>query len=121
MGRLENKTAVITGAATGIGQATAEVFANEGARVIIGDINKDQMEETVDAIRKNGGQAESFHLDVSDENSVKAFAMHAERLIFCLIMPALIRKAERCTNIRLTCLTALSLSTCAAHSFAANI
>ncbi|ARB39148.1 SDR family oxidoreductase [Bacillus subtilis] len=74
MGRLENKTAVITGAATGIGQATAEVFANEGARVIIGDINKDQMEETVDAIRKNGGQAESFHLDVSDENSVKAFA-----------------------------------------------
>ncbi|MFP9216736.1 SDR family NAD(P)-dependent oxidoreductase, partial [Enterococcus faecalis] len=47
MGRLENKTAVITGAATGIGQATAEVFANEGARVIIGDINKDQMEETV--------------------------------------------------------------------------
>ncbi len=44
------------------------------ARVMIGDINTDQMEETVDAIRKNGGQAESFHLDVSDENSVKAFA-----------------------------------------------
>ena len=52
MGRLENKTAVITGAATGIEQATAEVFANEGARVMIGDINTDQMEETVDAIRK---------------------------------------------------------------------
>lgn len=52
MGRLENKTAVITGAATGIGQATAEVFANEGARVMIGDINKDQMKETVEAIRK---------------------------------------------------------------------
>ncbi|MCY9119692.1 SDR family oxidoreductase [Bacillus spizizenii] len=74
MGRLENKTAVITGAATGIGQATAEVFANEGARVMIGDINKDQMKETVEAIRKNGGEADAFHLDVSDENSVKAFA-----------------------------------------------
>ncbi|MEC1650295.1 SDR family oxidoreductase [Bacillus vallismortis] len=74
MGRLENKTAVITGAATGIGQATAEVFANEGARVIIGDINADQMEETVEAIRQKGGQADAFHLDVSDENSVKAFA-----------------------------------------------
>lgn len=125
MGRLENKTAVITGAATGIGQATAEIFANEGARVMIGDINEDQMKDTVEAIRQNGGQADAFHLDVSDENSVKAFADQikdaAERLIFCLIMPALIRKAERCTNIRLTCLTALSLSTCAAHSFAANI
>ncbi|MBU2659413.1 SDR family oxidoreductase [Bacillus cabrialesii] len=74
MGRLENKTAVITGAATGIGQATAEVFTNEGARVMIGDINTDQMKETVEAIRQNGGQADAFHLDVSDENSVKAFA-----------------------------------------------
>lgn len=73
MGRLENKTAVITGAATGIGQATAEVFANEGARVMIGDINEDQMKDTVEAIRQNGGQADAFHLDVSDENSVKAF------------------------------------------------
>lgn len=60
MGRLENKTAVITGAATGIGQATAEVFANEGARVIIGDINKDQMEETVDAIRKTEDRPNPF-------------------------------------------------------------
>ncbi|MEG7336127.1 SDR family oxidoreductase [Bacillus sp. 0102A] len=74
MGRLENKTAVITGAATGIGQATAEVFANEGARVIIGDINTDQIKETVEAIRQNGGQADAIHLDVSNENSVKAFA-----------------------------------------------
>lgn len=74
MGRLENKTAVITGAATGIGQATAEIFANEGARVMIGDINEDQMKDTVEAIRQNGGQADAFHLDVSDENSVKAFA-----------------------------------------------
>ncbi|MGR0119328.1 SDR family oxidoreductase [Bacillus halotolerans] len=74
MGRLDNKTAVITGAATGIGQATAEVFANEGARVIVGDMNEDQMKETVKAIRQNGGQAEAFHLDVSDEENVKQFA-----------------------------------------------
>ncbi|MEC1645989.1 SDR family oxidoreductase [Bacillus halotolerans] len=74
MGRLDNKTAVITGAATGIGQATAEVFANEGARVIVGGMNEDQMKETVEAIRQNGGQAEAFHLDVSDEENVKQFA-----------------------------------------------
>ncbi|WP_406589470.1 SDR family oxidoreductase [Bacillus atrophaeus] len=74
MGRLKNKTAVITGAATGIGQATAQVFANEGAHVICADINEDQMKETAESIRKNGGQAEAFHLDVSDEDNVKSFA-----------------------------------------------
>ncbi|KXZ13134.1 SDR family oxidoreductase [Bacillus nakamurai] len=55
MGRLTNKTAIITGAATGIGQAAAEVFSNEGARVICGDINEGDMKETGNAIRKNAG------------------------------------------------------------------
>ncbi|ABS76013.1 SDR family oxidoreductase [Bacillus velezensis] len=74
MGRLTDKTAIITGAATGIGQATARVFADEGARVICGDINESELNETVSAIRKNGGEAEAFHLDVSNEENVKSFA-----------------------------------------------
>ncbi|AZB44397.1 SDR family oxidoreductase [Bacillus sp. FJAT-42376] len=74
MGRLENKTAVITGAATGIGQATAEIFAREGAKVICADINKDEMQKTVDKINKDGGQAEAVYLDVSSEESVIDFA-----------------------------------------------
>ncbi len=92
--------------------------------MIIGDINTDQMKETVEAIRQNGGQADAFHLDVSDENSVKAFADQIKNA--CGTIDILFNNAgvdqegEKCTNIRLTCLTALSPSTCAARSFAAN-
>ncbi|MGD6817209.1 SDR family oxidoreductase [Metabacillus sp. 113a] len=74
MGRLENKTAVITGAATGIGQATAEIFAREGAHVICADINEEQMKKTVERIKGNGGQAEAWHLDVSSEKNVIEFS-----------------------------------------------
>ncbi|WP_338778389.1 SDR family oxidoreductase [Metabacillus sp. FJAT-52054] len=74
MERLENKTAVITGAATGIGQATALVFAREGAKVICADINEAEMKKTVEKIKENGGQAEAAYLDVSSEDSVVDFA-----------------------------------------------
>ncbi|MCM3597578.1 SDR family oxidoreductase [Metabacillus idriensis] len=74
MGRLKDKLAVITGAATGIGAATAEVFANEGATVICADIKEDQLHETVEAIRSIGGQAEAYYLDVAEEESVVSFA-----------------------------------------------
>ncbi|MEH6808836.1 MAG: SDR family oxidoreductase [Hyphomonas oceanitis] len=62
MQRLQNKTALITGAASGIGKAIAEAFANEGAHVIITDIDDAQGKETADAI---GARYE--HLDVSNE------------------------------------------------------
>ena len=62
--RLKGKIAVITGAATGIGSATAELFAAEGAKVIIGDINKMEAEATVDRIRKMGGEATFVPTDV---------------------------------------------------------
>ncbi|MDX8342303.1 SDR family oxidoreductase [Rossellomorea sp. YZS02] len=74
MGRLEDKVAVITGAATGIGAATAKVFALEGATVICGDVNNEQMNKTVEEIRGKGGKAEAYHLDVSNEESVTTFA-----------------------------------------------
>ncbi|SFC56755.1 hypothetical protein SAMN05443252_104354 [Bacillus sp. OV322] len=74
MGRLENKVAVITGSATGIGQAAAELFAREGATVLCADVKEDQVKETVDTIKKNNGKAYAYHVDVSSEESVSAFA-----------------------------------------------
>ena len=55
--RLENKTALISGGGTGIGQATALCFAREGARVMIAGRRKDPLAETVAEIQRQGGQA----------------------------------------------------------------
>ncbi|KML28746.1 SDR family oxidoreductase [Rossellomorea marisflavi] len=76
MGRLDNKVSIITGAATGIGEATANVFAAEGAKVILADVDEKQVIKTSENIRKEGGKAEAYHLDVSSEEGVKAFASH---------------------------------------------
>ena len=55
--KLEGKVALITGAATGIGRATAILFAKEGAQVVIADINEKDADETVQTIKKDGGDA----------------------------------------------------------------
>ncbi|TFD99791.1 SDR family oxidoreductase [Jeotgalibacillus salarius] len=74
MNRLENKVAIITGAATGIGEATAHVFAEQGATTVLADVNKDQVDQVVSEITENGGQAFAYKVDVSDEGSVQSFA-----------------------------------------------
>lgn len=74
MGKLDNRLAVVTGGATGIGRATASLFAEEGATVLVADIKKDEMKDIVESIQSAGGQAEAFEIDVSDEDSVKQFA-----------------------------------------------
>ena len=63
--RLANKVAVITGAGSGIGSASARVFAREGARVAVADMNDASGQGTVDAIRADGGEAVFIHTDVS--------------------------------------------------------
>ena len=55
--KLEGKVALITGAATGIGRATAILFAKEGAQVVIADINEKDADETVQRIKRDGGDA----------------------------------------------------------------
>lgn len=78
-GRLANKIAVITGAATGIGRATAIISAREGAKVIIGDIDSVQAEETVAMIRAAGGEAMQVFCDASEEESIAALIDQARR------------------------------------------
>jgi NAD(P)-dependent dehydrogenase (short-subunit alcohol dehydrogenase family) len=72
MKRLENKTAVITGAGQGIGRAIALTFAKHGAKVFISDYIKDKADDTAKLIQTNGGTVFSGHCDVSIEASVKA-------------------------------------------------
>lgn len=69
MGRLEGKVAFITGAAAGIGRASAIRFAQEGARVVVADISIAAAEETAHLA---GHSAIAIHTDVTDEDSVRA-------------------------------------------------
>ncbi|MGI6453774.1 MAG: SDR family NAD(P)-dependent oxidoreductase [Syntrophomonadaceae bacterium] len=72
MGRLEGKVAVITGAGAGMGQATAFLFAKEGAKVVIVDYNAKTAEDTANRIKSNGGQAVAVIGDVSQWRDVDA-------------------------------------------------
>jgi 2-hydroxycyclohexanecarboxyl-CoA dehydrogenase len=78
--RFEGKTAVVTGAGSGIGRATAEGFAAGGAAVILGDINVENGEAAAAAIRDAGGTADFVRLDVTDQKSVEAFRDQANKL-----------------------------------------
>ena len=76
MPRLEGKRAVITGAASGIGQACARLFAAEGARVTLWDINTDAGECTAEEIRRKGFDATFKQTDVGDESSMREAIDH---------------------------------------------
>ncbi len=69
--RLDGKVAIITGAAEGIGRGCAEVFAREGARVIVADLNRETGEETTHALLAAGAQAAFVQVDVAEPKSVE--------------------------------------------------
>lgn len=71
MKKLENKVAIVTGAASGMGKAIALLFAQEGAKVVVTDLNSADAEEVADQIRHAGGHALGLKCDVSDEDQVK--------------------------------------------------
>src|SRR5690349_2524972 len=68
--RLPNKVALVTGAGSGIGRATAELFAKEGAQVAAVDLNEEAGEATVQAIHAAGGTAVFVQADVSKGEDV---------------------------------------------------
>jgi len=67
---LEGKSAVITGAASGIGRAAAFAFSREGARVMLADVNVEEAERAAAEITAAGGEARSIRTDVSQEDDV---------------------------------------------------
>ena len=69
--RLKDKVALVTGGAAGIGEATVVLFAEEGAKVVIADLDKTAGEKTVAQIEKLGGNAVFIKTDVSDEKAVR--------------------------------------------------
>lgn len=71
MGRLDGKIAVITGAAAGIGKASAALFAREGATVVMADVKTDLGDAAAASIRDAGGVAEFVTTDVSQEDFVR--------------------------------------------------
>lgn len=75
--RFDGKVAVITGAASGIGRATAVKMAGEGANVVVADINDDGGQETVRQISSGGGTARFVHVDTANYDSVEALVASA--------------------------------------------
>ncbi len=77
MGRLEGKIAIITGAAAGIGQATARRVAAEGARTVVADLNADGAKLLAAAIAAAGGEATAVQVDLGEADSVRAMVQAA--------------------------------------------
>jgi len=71
-GQLDSRVALITGAGSGFGRASALRFAAEGAKLVVSDIDRDTAEATAAEVRKSGAEAISVGCDVADEASVKA-------------------------------------------------
>ena len=70
--KLQNKIALVTGAASGIGKEIARTYAREGAKVAIADLNKDAAEAAAAELRAEGFEAISVAMDVTDEAQVMA-------------------------------------------------
>jgi NADP-dependent 3-hydroxy acid dehydrogenase YdfG len=77
MGSLDGRKAIITGASSGIGEATALAFAREGAAVALGARRKDRLDGLGERISGDGGTAHAFEVDVGDEGAARSFVADA--------------------------------------------
>jgi len=78
MTAVAGKTAIVTGAATGIGAATATLLAARGARVLAAGLQPEELHETVAAIEADGGEALAIEADLSDPAQIEAVAARAQ-------------------------------------------
>jgi NAD(P)-dependent dehydrogenase (short-subunit alcohol dehydrogenase family) len=76
MDRLRGKVAIVTGAASGIGAATAEVLAEEGARVVVADLNEDGAHQQAERLVAAGHDVTAARFDLGDEQSIAALVSH---------------------------------------------
>jgi len=79
MKRLQDKVALITGGSSGIGRETSLLFAMEGAKIVVADVNDEEGQKTVDEIQKSGGTALYVHADVSKSEDCKNMIQFAEK------------------------------------------
>ena len=79
MKKMDGQVAVVTGAASGMGKAIAELFAKEGAKVLLADYNLEGAEKASEAIQKSGGTAKAFKVDVSNRKAVEEMIDTATR------------------------------------------
>lgn len=80
MGRLSGKSAIITGAGSGIGRASAVLFAREGARLVIADKNEAGLKETLGLVEDAKGEVDALVVDAGAEQDVKELVAHAAAL-----------------------------------------
>nr|WP_275040215.1 SDR family NAD(P)-dependent oxidoreductase [Oenococcus oeni] len=76
--RLKNKVVIITGAASGMGKAIAELFARQGAKIIAGDLNKDGVKSVVEKIKQAGGEAIAVKANVANQADIDNLFSSAE-------------------------------------------
>ncbi|MCJ7711098.1 MAG: SDR family NAD(P)-dependent oxidoreductase, partial [Chloroflexi bacterium] len=75
--RLDGKVTIITGGGSGMGRTAAELFAREGARVVVADFSEASGEAAAAAVRAAGGQATFVRADVSNEDDARGMVQHA--------------------------------------------
>ena len=75
--RLDGKVSIIPGAGSGMGRVAAQLFAAQGARVVVAEYSETAGAETVDLVRQAGGEATFVRTDVSSETDAKAMVTHA--------------------------------------------
>jgi len=76
-GKLEKRVAVITGAGSGIGAATARRFAKEGARIVIGDLSGKRADAVAGEIQATGARVEWLKMDAADPDGAQALVWRA--------------------------------------------
>jgi len=79
MAKLDGKVAVVTGASSGIGEATAEALATEGATIVVAARRKDRLDDLTERIENNGGKVLAVECDVTDEEQAHKLIQKAEQ------------------------------------------